>query len=70
MITAAFHFVSSCINDNGGVNADKLRRIEKSQLIEMMAVSQSEIFYNFKPIERDMFFTKLPELLTYMIINT
>ena len=70
MITAAFLFVSGCINDNGGVNADKLKRIEKSQMIEQMAVSQSEMFYNMKPIERDMFFTKLPELLTYMIINT
>lgn len=70
MITAAFLFVSGCINDNGGVNADKLKRIEKSQMIETMAVSQSEMFFNIKPIERDMFFTKLPELLTYMIINT
>ena len=70
MITAAFHFVSGCINENGGVNADKFKIIDNSQLIQLMAVSQSEMLYNFKPIERDMFFTKLPELLTYMIINT
>jgi len=70
MITAAFHFVSGCINENGGVNADKFKIIDNSQLIQLMAISQSEMLYNFKPIERDMFFTKLPELLTYMIINT
>ena len=37
MITAAFHFVSGCINENGGVNADKFKIIDNSQLIQLMA---------------------------------
>jgi hypothetical protein len=40
-----------------------------NKLISQLARNLAEMFFNIKLTERDLFFTKLSEILTYMIVN-
>lgn len=72
LIAAAFNYVASVINESGAVDVNKLRGREFLDSLHMrtMATSLCEMIYNHKTSERDLFFPKMSETMTFMIISS
>lgn len=69
LLSAGYTFLSHCIEENGTVNVDRLRDIKQSPYIFMIAANVTEIIYNSKTLDRDIFFSKLPEIVTFQLIS-
>lgn len=70
MLTAAAAHVQSCINESGCVQIDKLNDLMDSELIHEMASNLADMFFLQKPRDRNIFFLRLPEILSFMITNS
>ena len=72
LTAAAFNYVSSVISESGAVDVNKLRGKEFLDSLHMrvMATSLCEIIYNHKTSERDLFFPKISETMTFMIVSS
>lgn len=72
ILAASFRVILNSISDIGCVNITKLFDVESDSVepfISTMAVNISNIIFANKLRERDIFFSKLPEILTFMVIE-
>ena len=68
MLCATYNLVSTCISDAGSFDYSKLKSMNNIQL-QQIGKSFSDIYYTFNQEERDIFMPKLPEVMTYLLIN-
>ena len=69
LLSSSFRHVITCISDIGCVNIDKLLDMSSSPFTSIMATNISEMIFSMKLRDRDVFFAKLPEITTFMIIE-
>lgn len=74
-LAVSLRFITGCISDNGAVNVGKLYAIDGNLLVERLSSNISEMLtlerdYLRHTSAHDVLFTKLPEVLAYMIINS
>jgi hypothetical protein len=70
LLAISFHILSDCITENSIIDLYKLNSsLTSMKLINNLSTNLAEMFFNIKLKERDIFFSKLSEILTYMIVN-
>lgn len=69
VLASAFRHVLNCISDIGSVNIDKLLHMDDSPFTQIMATNVAEMIFSLKMRDRDLFFEKLPEITSFMIIE-
>lgn len=69
LLSCGFRHVLSCISDSGNVSIDKLLDMADSPFTSIMATNISEMIYSMRLRDRDVFFAKLPEITSFMIIE-
>ena len=70
ILAASYNFIVGCIAESGYVNNDKLSDIANSPLVAVIADNLSDIFYTFKRLDRDLLLCRLPEVITFMLIQS
>ncbi|RYH05093.1 hypothetical protein EON65_45675 [archaeon] len=68
-------FITNCINDNGAINVGRLYDVEDNILIDKLSSNVAEMLtlerdYLRPSAAHDILFSRLPEVLAYMIINS
>ena len=69
MVSCAYKHLASAISEIGHFNVDTLYEVNKTPMMRLMAGNMSNIIFEFPRTDRDIFFAKLPEILTYMVIS-
>lgn len=69
VLSAVFRFVLAAISDIGSINLDKLAVTKDDPFVEMMSTNMSEMIFFMKLRDRDLFFAKLPEITSFMVIE-
>lgn len=83
LLAVAFHILLDCISENSIINLYQLYSLQSSsgtgtgnpgtskntKYVQYLSINLAELYFNIKLKERDIFFNKLSELLTYMIVN-
>lgn len=65
----SYQVVASSFQENGTVNGDILFNVCNNPLVDIMASNFAELFFMNRLYDRDILFKRLPEILSYMIIN-
>jgi hypothetical protein len=71
-LISAFYSIAECIAKDGGLNAAGLYDLGNSDFLKTMANNFTQLFYIEMPggvADRDAFFSKLPEILVFGVIN-
>jgi hypothetical protein len=68
MLGCVYSMLNRSISDGGSLNVDRLRDLENAEL-PVMGKNFSDMFYTFSRLERDAYMPKLPEVMTYMVVN-
>lgn len=68
-MSCAYKHLASAISENNHFNVDVLYEVNKTPMMRLMAANMTNIIFEFPRHERDTFFAKLPEILTYMVIS-
>lgn len=68
ILASSYYLVEGSITDNGGINVDILHAARDSSYIRALASNFSEMFFMNRLFDRDIFFSKLPEIMCYMIV--
>jgi hypothetical protein len=63
-----YSIIERSVSEAGSLNVDELRSMENVELF-VMGKNFSDMFYMYSRLERDTFMPKMPEVLTYMIVN-
>lgn len=69
MLAISYHIISDCISENSVIDLSKLYHIHDIKLLPILASNLAEMYYSIKLREREKFFVKLNEILTYMVVN-
>ena len=69
VLAASYRHVLGCISDIGNVNVDRLLDMDLSHYTEVMSTNIAEMIFTVKMHDRDLFFAKLPEITSFMIIE-
>lgn len=74
-LALCLRFITGCISDNGSVNIGKLYQVDNNLLIDRLSSNISEMLtlerdYLHHSSAHDILFSRLPEVLAYMIINS
>jgi hypothetical protein len=70
ILAASYNFIAVCIAENGNVILDRLNGIHDSELIDLIATNVTDMFYTFKRLDRDLFFSRLPEVTMFLVIQS
>ena len=71
-LISAFYSIAECISKDGGLNVAGLYDLSNSDFLKTMANNFTQLFYIEMPggvADRDAFFSKLPEILVFGVIN-
>jgi len=68
ILASTYSLLTNCISDAGSLNVQRLRSMDNPQLTTM-GKNLSDMFYFYSRLERDSFLPKLPEVMTYLVVN-
>ena len=70
ILCSTFYFINGCIEENSVLNLKRMNEVKSfSSLTATMASNVAEIIYSMKLKDRDVLFSRLPEVLGFMVVN-
>lgn len=69
MLCYTYYFIASCISDTAVVDLAKLATAKDAPYIKEITTNLAQLYMTIPLKERDMFFPKCPEILSYLLIN-
>jgi hypothetical protein len=69
LLWSSFSIISDCVAENSAVDIEKLNNVSDTPLVGKMSSNLAEMYYVIKLRERELFFLRLPEVLSFMVVS-